>query len=326
MKKISFVFFIFLISNSLNAAGVFEISDIQDTYSVKAGKNFTTYISFYYSGTAYVPIVSTTGKFFPEDLKLGRLEEKGGGLYNIKYSGTPHTPGKYPLTLVLSDDFGAILTKKFTVDVSGVTFNDVQLPDAIVNKEYSQNINFKYGNDPVLINLSEIPESFGVDFLNINASNDSFVLKLVPHKTGQFTFNVNAFGSEDKSKLHKLGQKTYTLNVVYPNQNLNEISKVSIVDKATSSTTKAEVSPNIASNKEVEKKVIDLKLKKEEKISIKNIPEKKTQQRATNTSEVKKIETKLVVPYAMYPNVVTTSDAKVKIKWYEKVFNWFQGF
>lgn len=197
MKNVLSLFFIFTLSlflfpSRVMASGTFELVDFSDSYTATVGQEFKTYISFYYSGTAYTPKVSITGKSFPEGISLGVLKIGGTSLYNIEYSGVAKTQGSYSLTLLLTDDYGALLTKHFTINVNGLVFTDKTLPNATIDQLYTQKISFSYPGQETPRITFDFPESIYPSYIDPNGFNGSITIKFIPRKIGQFTFKAKA--------------------------------------------------------------------------------------------------------------------------------------
>jgi len=289
MKKLLLLFFVVIyLLNPIKifAAGSFELIDFPETFTAVVGQDFDAWVNFYYSGTEYKPKASIVGKLFPNDVKLGPVSSQGNSLYNILYSGIPKNPGEYPLTLTLSDDYGALLTKKFIFKVVGLSFpNNGSLPDAIVNKPYSYNLTYNYpysGNDLPRIIFYDVPSEVILSpSNNPNARNGYFVLNLMAYKTGVYTFK-----GEVTLNNKLIGHQLFVLNVKE----------------------KLELENNINTTQEISK---------EEKIEKKfSLFKKKIE-----PEEVKNEEKKIEEPEKNIPEVNIEQNLN-KEKWYLKFWKW----
>lgn len=219
MKNILTWFFISAVSlvilpSSVMAAGSFELNDFPESFTAVAGEKFQAYINFIYSGPEYRLGVSITGKKLPDDVKLGYIEYGANGVNSILYSGIPKEVGDYSLNLVLTDNYGIVLTKHFVFKVSGLVFRNDSLPNATLNKPYTANINFTYpGKSTPLLSITTFPEGVSFDFTNFNGNDGFFPLKLTPRKVGQFTFKT-----EVTVNGVSVGTKIFSLTVNDPNQ------------------------------------------------------------------------------------------------------------
>lgn len=309
MKKITIITIlaIFSIGFSFNyalAVGSFELIDFPDSFNAVAGQKFLTSIDFFYSGAEYIPRISVVSKNFPVGLDISSSVPGGGNLYNAIYSGTPKQPGDYKLLLTLTDNYGAQLNKNFAFKVSGLVFNNDPLPNAIVNKLYSYNVKFDYaGSDDPIIMLYDIPSDFQIDYLSTYGRNGNFTLKFIPRKTGQFSFTAKATvnGAD-------LGMKVFNLNVDDSNQ--TQVVAPIIIPVVTS----AQIVPST--------KPQEVIIKTTEVLKKEIIKENK---KTTDTTKVTK-DIPVVADQTININPIQSNPEPVKkIKWYQKIFNWFRG-
>jgi hypothetical protein len=99
--------------NPARAAGTFQILNFPTSTTITAGQQYDFYISFLYSGDN-IPSVSLVGNPLPDGQTVGVIIPSGNGLYNVQVSGKSSNIGTYPLTLELTDNYGAFLTQPFT--------------------------------------------------------------------------------------------------------------------------------------------------------------------------------------------------------------------
>lgn len=204
------LYFVGFFPNSAIATGSFELIDFPTSFNAYLLQNFSTYINFLYSGTNKSGVgVSIIGDNVPAGISLGSVEQRPNGVNSIYYSGIPKIIGSYPLTLILTDNDGAILTKHFSLNINGLVFNNDLLPNATINKPYFTNINFYYpGIDTPSIRFYDLPDGLQFDTINSMGYNGSFTLRLTPRKAGQFTFNAVA-----SVNYIDIGTKTFNLIV-----------------------------------------------------------------------------------------------------------------
>ena len=204
-------------SSGALAAGVFEMNEFSDSYTAIAGEPFNAHFSFYYSGTTYIPKVSVVSDSFPGGVSLGALKTEGVSFYSIDYSGIPTTPGGYSIKLMLTDDYGALLVKKFTINVQGLVFNTTTLPNAIINKEYVQDIYFNYPSTKIpRIIFVDFPRSIYPQVLDPNGFNQHVTLKFIPRQVGQFA--IKAIATVDMKDAGKIELGSQFFNVMVENE------------------------------------------------------------------------------------------------------------
>lgn len=271
------------------AVGSFELNDFPDTLNGIAGQKFKTFINFIYSGTASNVGVSVVGKKVPNGIDLGHVSYGGNGVDSIEYSGIPVEIGNYPLNLVLTDNSGVVLTRHFNFNISGLSFEDNLLPNAIINKPYSQNIKFLYaGTESPLISFLGFPDTVQLSYNKVYAYNSFFALKLIPRQAGTFTFNVNAVANGVE-----VGTKVFTL--VVDSDQENEAKKI-----------KSEISNFVVPEK------LDAKKIQETPVVVKKI----SKTPSVDIKIDKNIKANIIVP--------TESIKNIKPKWYQRIFDLFK--
>ena len=234
---------------SVNTTGSFELNDFPDSFNAVAGQEFKAYINFIYSGSRSRLGVSITGNDLPDDVKLGYIEYGSNGVNSILFSGIPRKVKNYPLKLVLTDNYGIVLTKNFTFNVSGLVFKDESFPNAVLKKPYSMNINFTYaGSKTPVLSVYDLPENLQFSFLNFNASDGVFNLKFTPFKIGKYAFKGDAMVDGVV-----VGTKTFSITVDDPTQIVVQPTAIIIP-------TKEEVV--VENTAEIIKKYLPKKLKK----------------------------------------------------------------
>jgi hypothetical protein len=103
----------------VRAAGTFQILNFPTSTTVTANQSYSFYVSFLYSGNN-IPGVSFVGNPLPDNFNVGVITYAGNGLDNVQITGDSKNLGVYPLTLALTDNYGAFLTQPFTFTVSPV--------------------------------------------------------------------------------------------------------------------------------------------------------------------------------------------------------------
>jgi hypothetical protein len=115
--------------HSARAAGTFQILNFPTSTTVTANQSYSFYVSFLYSGNN-VPGVSFVGNPLPDNFNVGVITYEGNGLDNVQITGDSKNLGVYPLTLALTDNYGAFLTQPFTFTVSPVVPTNAHLTSA----------------------------------------------------------------------------------------------------------------------------------------------------------------------------------------------------
>ncbi len=163
MKKL--ICLLFLVPTTSFALGSFQLLDFTSLPSAVSMTPYETTINFIYSGDN-IPSVSLTGNQLPQGLSLGKIYFGKNGVDYVKIEGTPVYPGAYKLTLLLTDNYGAILTKQIdlVVDDGGYDLSadlPSDLPIGIINKPYKGKVQILYsGTKPELYCLCNPPGIF----------------------------------------------------------------------------------------------------------------------------------------------------------------------
>jgi hypothetical protein len=297
----------FCLPNSTLAAGSFELVDFPETFNAVAGREFKTYINFIYSGTEYSLGVSITGNELPHGVKLGSIEYGANGVNSILLSGTPSEVSNYPLSLILTDNYGIMLTKRFNFNVNGLVFSGDALPNAVINKPYSTDVRFTYAGDKSpIIRIYDIPDSLYFDFTSITASKGSFTFRLTPRKVGTYTFKADATVSGIG-----IGTKIFSLTVNQDQIEPQVTTPIPIVET---------ISPvvSVPVSKQTPAVVVPQKLNKEV-VQEKPIVNEDEILEATSSTDLTPTQEQNIEPVAEIK-----VESVVKVKWYQKVFNWFK--
>ena len=199
--------------SSSASAGTLQLMDFPSQFVASVGSNFSAYINFIYSGSRQLR-VTITGLKLPEGVSLGSIAYDYGGVDSITLSGIPTSIGEYNLNLVITDNNGALINQPFKFKVNGLVFTDASLPDAIVSKEYVQNLNFTYTGGTPTINYVYPTDGLNVESVNVSGNgydgqNKTAILRLLPYKIGQFSIKAVA-----RMNGIEIGSKTFVLNVV----------------------------------------------------------------------------------------------------------------
>ncbi len=158
MKKL-FIIPLLLLAFSFNEAkafGSFKLIDFKLEKTGMVGVPFSEYINYIYSGDYYSKI-SVIGAKIPNGLTLGSINYGTNGVDSVKLSITPKESGVYPLTLILTDNNGAVLSQPFNFTVSDNSYSIITtaLPSAMTGKQYDGVIKLKYFglDNPVTVML-----------------------------------------------------------------------------------------------------------------------------------------------------------------------------
>jgi len=214
MKTKTFVSYLMVFSflsftHASIAAGSFSLVDFPGTYHAAAGQKFEKDIIFYYSGSSVTPKASVTGNNLPSGLSLSSVSLVKQGSYTVKYFGTPKESGDFDLTLLLTDDTGALSTTDFKMNIGTLVWSPAPLPAAVLKKPYVRNVYYTYpGTDALMFKLHDIPDELQFNYLNLVGRGGFFTLNFVPQKAGQFSFKADVFVNGIS-----LGTKTLTVTV-----------------------------------------------------------------------------------------------------------------
>jgi hypothetical protein len=202
MKKLILFFSLCLLSYPalVSAVGTIQLVDFSDQVNAIVGHRSLIPINFLYSGDFHAGLgISIKG--LPSWLEFGSIIDKGNGYNTINIIGNPEVSGKFNLTLILTDNNGALLTRPFSLIVSPNNFN---LPNAVANQSYSQYIPFDYTGDLSII-FSAWQNGVKNSDIEIIGSSSSLYekrvkLDLVAHKTGQFIIRADLVNNSDAWK------------------------------------------------------------------------------------------------------------------------------
>ena len=134
---------------------------------------------------------------------LGYITYGGNGYDSVTWSGTPTQTGTYPMTLMLTDNYGALLTQSFTFDVFNQQINiaTTTLPTGTVGSNYSASVGVNWwGNGtPSISFMGILPKGiFPVQgFENaysgsLRGGTTTISLSGTPSEAGQFPLTLNA--------------------------------------------------------------------------------------------------------------------------------------
>lgn len=137
-------------AHTASAAGSFQLLNPTTLPVAGTNTNYFVTINFVYSGTA-TPSASIVGTALPTGLSLGSIIQQGNGVDAVTISGVPTFAGQYPITLVLTDNEGALLTEQYNLTVSyDASFSldeiNFSLPSGTAYTPYNATINFLYNN------------------------------------------------------------------------------------------------------------------------------------------------------------------------------------
>ncbi len=238
MKKnfilfLSGIFFIiiFMPIRQVKAAGSFQLVNFNATTTAMEGSPFSREIGFLYSGDA-VPTADFVGNNLPDGAKISTVISKGNALYSFTLSGTVKIPGEYLLTLILTDNDGALLTQPYTLTVVGLGINMLtdSLPRGDVNKSYSAVIYFDFTG------YIGTPEVTGLP-TGVTSKFDSQIVT-TPSTKGYFSGRgqITLTGTVNSSIRH-YDIKIFIPMDVYPQYNINRTYYLDINEPTISSTT-----------------------------------------------------------------------------------------
>ena len=232
----------FTIPKNTFAVGTIQLVNFNNQINEDEGYRFSVPINFIYSGShgdqLGVSILgSNSAGSLPHGVSLGSVFPGSNGVATIDLSGTPTQAGSYPLTLVITDNSGALLTQSFTLTISP---NDVKLPDAVVNQKYSQDVSFGYynisgatGSSLVFINFSAWKNGMKTNDVYIDSAysqlnSGATTLELTPRKAGQYVIEADIIVDNNIMNTEMLKLNVIDLNNSAPassqttNQNNNQ--------------------------------------------------------------------------------------------------------
>ncbi len=314
-------------NSSSTAPGSIQLLNFPSQLNATVNKNFSVVINYVYSGSNYTH-VSIVGTNLPQDLELGSVTYGNNGVDNITLSGIPTQTGDYPLTLVVTDNNGALVNQSFDlkvndicsgIPVSGalnpvVFTDDAQLPDATVGQLYSQRLIFTFSK-----NLDATLPAIGFcssDGLTItpasaggSGGNGSAGFTVTPKQSGQF--KITAYAMNGANNGNEVGVKTFNLTVNSPNN---------IAPVVPPQTTNQNVVPPVTKPAPVA--VQQPITKPSTPPVVKNIVTEKTSEPAPTVNNVP--EQNIATPPAM-PAKVTTPAATPKKSMLEKAWDFIKG-
>ncbi|MES2023856.1 MAG: hypothetical protein V4439_04175 [Patescibacteria group bacterium] len=166
------------------------------------------------------------------------------------------------------------------------------LPNAMINTSYSANINYTPIEETPVLRFYDLPESIELSFLNFNGNNGAFALKLTPKKVGVFILKARVVVKDVE-----IGSTSFNLTVDDPTQVKTPV-QIPIVAP------------------------VELKIQNQitpKKISI---PSKNsTGNFLVTPKDITTLNMPSVAPVLEIP---VNPEPVRKIKWYQKIFNWFK--
>jgi hypothetical protein len=230
------LFFVLISPNVIFAEGTIQLVSFQNQIKESVGSDFYVPINFIYSGSYSdqlgVSIVGTNGfaTSLPPGVNLSAINHGINGVDSITLSGIPTASGDYPLSLIITDNNGALLTQSFDFSVAS---NNSYLPDAVVYQSYSQNVFVGYPNDSgVVVHFSawqnNLPSGdVGIQTPIANSYDGYTILRLNPYKTGKFVIeadikindilvNTEMFGLTVNNPVPPISTTSTTINRTVP--------------------------------------------------------------------------------------------------------------
>ena len=204
------------------AAGTIELVSPLSQFGGMVGSQLSIPVNFIYSGDNATGLgVSVLGSDPSQDAVLNSSIVTGSnGHYMVNLIGTPQESGNFYLTLLITDNDGALLKQYFNLVIipnsqtlpngdtnanpilSNTKVNQV-LPDrtAVVNQLFSQNIPVMYG-DTFYVNFSAWQGNTIASDIEIKNGKTSInyqqaMLNLIPRKVGQYTIKADVVQSGD---------------------------------------------------------------------------------------------------------------------------------
>lgn len=188
---------------SAHAAGTFQLSNFNPVIYGISGEHLATVINFFYSGNN-IPSVSIVGDpSVINSMQLGYVLYGANGYDSIVWSGTPAQTGSYPMTLTLTDNYGAFMTQPFTFNVFNqqITIATTTLPAGVVGSSYSASVGVNWwGNGtPNISFMGVLPtgispvQGFESAFSgSLRGGTTTIGLSGTPSQAGQFPLMINA--------------------------------------------------------------------------------------------------------------------------------------
>ena len=319
MKKILvLIIFVFVLSTNLVlASGTIKLINFQEKLNQTVGYSFSVPINFLYSGSHSnqlgASVISSDESSLPSGVSLGSINQGTNGVNSVYLSGQPTMAGNYSLILVITDnDGGAMITQPFSLKI---TQNNFTLPNAEVSKSYFQSIPLGNYNDEALASFSvwkDGMESYDAVFSYIKSSvhNGATTVQLTPYKIGEYTLKVDIIVNN-----LVVNTEMFKLNVV-KSSNLENIVAVPVQTNKEEISSK-DIKQNIQTVKKVEDQMVPRKeIEKENIVPKKDVNIKDDQQ--AKIKEIKIENTNMqIIP-------VANTEKPQKLKWYQKIFNWFK--
>ncbi len=195
------------------AAGTFTVASFPDSLHAVVAENFKTTFQFFYSGSQSGLHASIANGDAPDGLYLGNILSEATNSYSVEYSGVPKKGGYYTLTLLLSDDSGAVFSKNFNISIAGFSFREEAFLNAILNQPYSTSLRYDYpGTSRPRIRFYDVPGELQFSYTDIYGENGSFLLRFTPRKTGTFALK----GDVSINSVVIMTGKTFTFSAVEP--------------------------------------------------------------------------------------------------------------
>lgn len=183
------------------AAGTFQLIGFSNSVKAAVGQPYSMTINYFYSGNNYSDLSLVGSHALIDDLKFSPVAYGSNGFDSVVLSGTPTVVGDYLLTLVLTDNYGALLSQPFDFNVVGdhilnITTNSI--PDGTAGLNYSAAINLNWigGNDPTFTFFG-LPRGISQQYVSNriasnNSGSETINLSGSPIAPGQFTITLSA--------------------------------------------------------------------------------------------------------------------------------------
>ena len=153
-------------TNQAKATGFFSLINFNDSITAMENDSFSEDISFLYSGDS-VPQVQLVGTDLPDGANISEVIHDGDVLYHFTFFGMVEKPSEYSMTLILTDNQGAILTQPYTLKVVGLNIDITtdSLPNADLHTPYLGTIYFNFvGRFKYPPTISELPIGLTSEF------------------------------------------------------------------------------------------------------------------------------------------------------------------
>jgi len=201
MKKLLYLVFFLLMfiyfgqNKNANAAGSIQSVTFHSTSTVATRQPVSIPFQYIYSGD-YFTSATIISSHFPDGMKLSSIEYGKNGFNTVYYYGTPTKAGNYKITLLITDNNGALLTQTFSfivTDEPKLQVISADLSDGYVGEKYLGNVIIRYiGIDNHLtVGATNLPEGIEISPPVIKAEP----LPLI----SQGTMTVNLAGTPTKA-------------------------------------------------------------------------------------------------------------------------------